>query len=103
VSKASIYVKVHAALQPERFKILEFLRENPNTHVSEIAKKMTLDRSKVAYHLGLLEDLDLVTSEYVILKEPHSMGKAGRTYRINEEEIAKITKLVSERFSEFQP
>lgn len=79
---------------------MEFLKENPKTHISEIAEKVNMDRSTVAYHLGLLEKLDLVKSEYVILKEPSSMGKAGRIYRVNEEEIRNISEAITKHLSD---
>ncbi|MCJ7633200.1 winged helix-turn-helix domain-containing protein [Candidatus Bathyarchaeota archaeon] len=99
---SAICEKVYAAINPVRFKILEFLRENSDTHVSEIARRMSIDRSTVAYHLGLLENLDLVSSRYEILEQPHSMGKAGRIYKVNEEEIRKVSEAIAKRFSEFE-
>jgi predicted transcriptional regulator len=94
------FEKMHAAVHPSRIKILEFLKKNPKTHVSEIAEKMGMDRSTLAYHLGLLERMSLVKSTYVILKQPNSMGKAGRVYCINDDEVKKVSETVTKNLLE---
>jgi DNA-binding transcriptional ArsR family regulator len=51
-------------------------------NISQLAKKIGSDRATVAYHLGILEQAELVDSEYQMLKPPASMGKIGRFYRV---------------------
>lgn len=82
----------HAIAHPHRAKILSFVADNPRLHAGQISKRLGMKRSKVAYHLGLLEKYNVVMSEYKILKEAGSKGKAARVYSINEKEIDKILK-----------
>lgn len=100
VDTSELYRKTHAALHPIRIKILDFVADNPDLHISKIAKKIGMNRSTVSYHLGLLEKFSLVDSEYKILQPPHSVGKAGRIYRVNEKEIKKIAEAISKRLSD---
>jgi len=96
----NLYQKTHAAVHPIRYKILEYIADNPDSHISKIAKGLKMDRSTVSYHLGMLEKYDLVESEYKILESPHSRGKAGRVYKVNEGEIKKVANAVAKNLAE---
>jgi len=76
-------------MEPTRATILKSLLSNAK-YISELAGDIKLDRSSVAYHLSVLEQNNLVSSEYRILVEPHSKGKAARVYSVNLELYKKI-------------
>lgn len=88
---------IHVVLEPTRFKILEALLET-RRYISQLAEKTTIDRSTISFHLGVLEKAGLVQSEYKVLVQPKSKGKAARVYTINhkrlDEALDEVGKLV---------
>ena len=62
-----------AMAQKERRSIIEHILKQ-KMNISELARATNLDRATVSYHLGVLEDVGLVESEYEMLKKPASMG-----------------------------
>lgn len=81
---------VEALAQETRKKILEELRKK-KTHASDLARRMSIDRPTICYHLGTLESASLVSGKYVIL-EQHSPGRAAKIYEVNEEKYAQTLK-----------
>ena len=65
----------HVIVEPARLKILRCLREKAR-YISQIADCVSMDRSTVSYHLGVLEKNGIIDSEYTILVQPASPGKA---------------------------
>jgi len=83
---------LHAICHPRRAKILSFVADNPGLHAGQISKELGIKRNQVSYHLGLLEKYKVIKSEYAILEEPASKGKAARIYSINEKELNNLLK-----------
>jgi len=52
-------------------------------NIADLSKKLKIERSRLCYHLNILEDEEILKSRYVILKEAHSKGRAGKVYSIN--------------------
>jgi len=52
-------------------------------NIADLVKKLKIERSKVCYHLSILESEKILKSRYVILEEAHSKGRAGKVYSIN--------------------
>jgi predicted transcriptional regulator len=52
-------------------------------YLSELSKEAKMDRATLAYHLDIMERVGLVDSEYKILQEPKSKGRAARYYTLN--------------------
>lgn len=73
----------------KRIEILDSLLDKPK-YISELADALKMDRTSVAYHLGVLESADLLQSHYEILEEPRSKGKAARVYSVNIDKLRKI-------------
>lgn len=88
----------HTLVHENRLKIVDSLLEKPR-HVSALAAKVGLDRATLCYHLNLLEKVGLVESEYVILEQPHSKGKAGRVYKVNKDRLQEAVKEITEHIS----
>jgi DNA-binding transcriptional ArsR family regulator len=77
-----------AIIQEQRLGIINnLLQEKKN--VSQLADLTDLDRATVSYHLDILEKNNIVTSDYIMITEPHSKGKVGRFYSINQKVLAK--------------
>ena len=93
----NIFEMAQVVMEPTRADILKSLLKE-SKYISQLAGDIDLDRSNVAYHLSVLEQNNLVSSEYQILVPPHSKGKAARVYSINvklyKEFIAGIEKLL---------
>jgi len=88
----------HALVHENRLKIMESLLEKPQ-HISGLAAKVSLDRATLCYHLNLLEKVGLVESEYVILEQPHSKGKAGRVYKVNQVRLQEAVDAITREIS----
>jgi DNA-binding transcriptional ArsR family regulator len=86
---------VRAISQSERNIILIRLLEQ-KMNISELAKASNLDRATVSYHLGILEEAEIVSSEYSMLEPPHSKGKVGRYYTVNPKGFEKAIKALDE-------
>lgn len=82
---------VRAVTQSERNKIIHQLQKS-SKNISELAKLLDLDRTTISYHLGVLEYNKVVNSDYKMLVKPHSMGKIGRYYTVNEKRLKKAKK-----------
>lgn len=82
---------VDAVLDRHRLAIIDVLTKRPKegAYIEQVSKATGFERGAVAYHLGVLEDAGLVTSEYHILKRAvgKAKGKAARVYKINRERI----------------
>jgi DNA-binding transcriptional ArsR family regulator len=81
----------HVLLHPIRFRIVEFLVENP-MHINGISKAMGEERRLVSYHLLTLEECGFVKSQYEISESPKSKGKAIRKYWVTD----KVENVISE-------
>jgi DNA-binding transcriptional ArsR family regulator len=88
----------HALVHENRFKIVDSLLEKPR-HISALATKVGIDRATLCYHLNLLERVGLVESDYVILEQPRSKGKAGRVYKVNKDRLQEAIKEITEEIS----
>jgi DNA-binding transcriptional ArsR family regulator len=67
-------------MQPARFKILQFLRDNGPAFVEKIAKGTGVHPRMVSHHLDVLQDEKLVESRYELAKvEGSKRGVAVRT------------------------
>lgn len=93
---------VHAIVEPMRMKIIKSLLYGPK-YISQIADAIKTDRSVVSYHLGVLEKYGLLTSEYKVLVEPRSRGKAARVYKINSELLRKALAEAEKILPELKP
>lgn len=81
---------VSAFAQATRKQILdELLKEQ--THASELARKIGVDRPTICYHLSRLEEANLISGEYVILAQ-NSPGRAAKIYSVNKEKYAQTLK-----------
>jgi len=70
-------------LHPIRWKILMTLEEKgTEMYIDQIADSIGEDRRLVSFHLGTLEESGILTSEFKVVEEPKSKGKAGRFYTL---------------------
>jgi predicted transcriptional regulator len=70
-------------LHPIRWKILKGLKEKGETmYIDQIAKMVNEDRRLVSVHLGSLQEHGFLTSEFKVVEQPHSKGKAGRFFTL---------------------
>ena len=72
----------HSLLNTVRRSIVSALLPEPR-YISDLVKKLEIDRSTICYHLNILEQAGLLKSEYKILEAAHSKGRAGRLYSID--------------------
>jgi len=82
-----------------RFLMIDVLLKKP-MYISELAKRVGLDRGTTCFHLASLEGVGLLKSEYVILKVPTSKacGKTARYYSINEQKLREAVNLIARQF-----
>lgn len=86
-------------LHPIRWKILNTLAnaESP-MYIDAIATKLNEERRLVSFHLITLQEHGYLESEFKVVQEPHSKGKAGRFFKITAKfaqtkaELAKVVK-----------
>lgn len=71
-------------LHPIRWKIMEALKDGKPRYIDEIATLVKEDRRLVSFHLSTLEENGFAVSEFKIIEPPHSMGKAGRFYKLTD-------------------
>lgn len=99
LSKEEIIGGGEILFHPLREQIWEMLEERPDgLYINQLADLLEKERRLVAFHLGVMEKHDLVTSEYVICEMPHSKGRATRVFKITSKthEIKKeLCKLLS--------
>jgi DNA-binding transcriptional ArsR family regulator len=70
-------------LHPIRWKVLNGLKEKGvEMYIDRIADMVREDRRLVSVHLGILQEHGYLTSEFKIVEEPHSKGKAGRFFKL---------------------
>ena len=67
--------------------IINALLQKKRLNISELSREINIDRATVSYHLGILEQKEIVASKYEMLIPPHSMGQIGHFYVINEEKF----------------
>ena len=89
----------HALVHENRLKIVETLSKQPQ-YISALADKIGLDRATTCYHLNLLEKVGIVESEYVILQQPRSKGKAARVYKLNQKRLREAVDTITKEMSE---
>lgn len=85
---------VDAVLDETRLKLLNILVKFDRKYISELTKALDLDRATVSYHLSVLESAGVVSSEYKILDEPRSKGRAARYYSINRQKLNEAVEAV---------
>ena len=91
-----------AFLDPFRLRIIDLLMDAGRMYPRQIAEKLNADRSKVVYHLHILEKADLVHSEYAVVKPHSSPAKFAKFYFVNEEKLKKAASLVEKYLEEFR-
>jgi predicted ArsR family transcriptional regulator len=69
-------------LHPIRWKILNTLSAGTPLYIDAIAKAINEERRLVSFHLVTLQESGYLESEFKIVQEPHSKGKAGRFFKI---------------------
>ncbi len=74
---------VDSLLGVERLEIIRILSKSQPMYLTEIAKESKMDRTTLAYHLGVLEKAGMITSEYKVLQDAKAKGKAARFYSLN--------------------
>jgi len=87
MKKEEVFKLFDAISQRNRIEIIKVLSDGKPKYVSEIAEKVGLSRTATSYHLDVLESVGIVEHEYQIIKEPHSVGKLGSFYKLNEEKL----------------
>jgi len=98
MARTDFIALAHALVHENRLKIVESLLKKPQ-HISALANTVGIDRATLCYHLNLLEKVRLVDSEYIILEQPHSKGKAGRIYKVNNERLQEAIKAITAEMS----
>jgi predicted transcriptional regulator len=93
---------LQAVMNQSRIKILDAVLEN-SLNVSQIAGVVSLDRSTVVYHLGLLSKVGLVTEETKPVKPAHSSGVMGRYFTVNKRKLGIAVELITKQISEINP
>jgi len=87
-------------LHPERWSIIKTLKASSSPlYINKIAEKSGVDRRLVSYHLSVLEQYGFVESEFKIIKEPQSKGKAGRFYKLTgkvDEVLPKLAEIIKQ-------
>lgn len=70
-------------LHPIRWKILNYLSSvDEPKYIGTIAEDISENRRLVSFHLGTLQEFGYLESEFKVIQEPHSKGKAGRFFKI---------------------
>jgi DNA-binding transcriptional ArsR family regulator len=82
-----------AMAQKERRSIIDHILKQ-HMNISDLARATGLDRATVSYHLGVLEQVGLVDSEYEMIEPPASMGKIGRYYRVKPEKLKEAAEIM---------
>jgi DNA-binding transcriptional ArsR family regulator len=86
---SSLLEIAQVVVDPFRASIVKSLQSG-SKYIGQIAEEIHSDRSTVAYHLSILEQNNIVCSEYQILVPPHSKGKAARFYSLNVSHYNKV-------------
>jgi predicted ArsR family transcriptional regulator len=70
-------------LHPVRWTIIEMLEKTDKPmFIKEIADAIGVDRRLVSFHLSTLEGKGFAVSNFAVIEEAHSLGKAGRFYSL---------------------
>jgi predicted ArsR family transcriptional regulator len=70
-------------LHPIRWKILNTLATtDAPMYIDAIATEIGEERRLVSFHLVTLQEHGYLESEFKIVQDPHSKGKAGRFFKI---------------------
>ena len=86
-----------AFLQQTRLGILRKLREKGRSYIGELEGELDITRATLCYHLDILEEVELVEQEYELIVKPQSRkGKVRSYYRLNEEKLTEVTRLVTQ-------
>jgi len=85
----------HSLLNESRVSIISNLLEKKQ-NISDLDKKLPIDRSTICYHLSILEGVGILESNYVILEAPQSRGRAGRVYSINSDRLKDAINAIEE-------
>lgn len=72
--------KPQLLLHPTRYKIMEYLSQNPGNYIAEISRDLDLDRKNVSRHLKELEKAGLVEASLEILEGQKIKGVAVKRY-----------------------
>ena len=80
----------------ERIEILRILLRSGTMYLTEIARESRLDRTTLAYHLGVLEKNGVVTSQYQVLTDPGVKGKAAKFYSVNTARLSDMLEVVDQ-------
>lgn len=92
----------HSLLNKSRVDIIGHLIRKPQ-HISDLDKQLKdINRSTICYHLNILEDADILMSEYQILQTAHSKGRAARVYSINHDKLQEAVQAIMELRDELQ-
>ena len=86
----------HVLLHPIRFKIVKLIRKNDKLYVNQMAEMLNIDRKLISFHLSTLNQYGFVKSEYEILEQSHSKGKAAKYYQLTN----KVDNVLSDFISE---
>lgn len=84
---------IGAMAQRERRLIVELILKQ-RMNISDLARATNLHRATVSYHLGVLEQVGLVDSEYEMIRSPASKGKIGRYYSAKPERLKEAAKII---------
>lgn len=86
----------HSLLNETRVDIISHLLEKPQ-NIRDLEKQLKgINRSTICYHLNILEDVDILTSEYHILQTARSKGRAARFYSINRDKLREAIEAIEE-------
>ena len=86
----------HSVLNEIRVNIINQLLDKAQ-NISDLEKRIkNINRSTICYHLNILEDAEILESEYQILQSAHSKGRAARVYSINRDKLTEAIKAIDE-------
>ncbi len=93
---------LQAVMNQSRIKILDAVLDN-SLNISQIAGVVSLDRSTVVYHLGLLSKVGLVKEETKPVKPTRSTGVMGRYFTANKEKLGIAVELMTKQITAIYP
>jgi DNA-binding transcriptional ArsR family regulator len=96
MQKEEVFKLFDAISQRNRIEIIKVLSDGKSRYISEIAEKVGLSRTATSYHLDVLESVGIVEHEYKIIVEPHSVGRLGSFYKLNEKKLKEALEAIRE-------
>lgn len=78
---------------PERLRIVLSLNKEP-MYISELSRKLEIDRGLIAYHIGLLEAHEFLNGEHEISDNGNSKGRAVHKFAVTEKGKNGLTALL---------